>query len=83
MKALKERLDKSNPHEVIGMDLVQAEQMTISEIDSDENWQVLGSGALARNLLQKTLAADMKRAGNFDKLLALLRKCFRFFKSLA
>ncbi len=60
MKALKERLDQSNPYEVIGLDLIRAKQMTISEIDLDEDLQVLGSGILARNLLQKALEADVR-----------------------
>jgi len=61
LKALKEMLDQSNPHEVMGLDLVRVERMTISEIDPDEDLQVLGSGILARNLLQKTLEADVRR----------------------
>ena len=61
LKALKEMLDQSNPHEVMGLDLVRAERMTISEIDPDENFQVLGSGILARNLLQKALEADIRQ----------------------
>jgi hypothetical protein len=60
MKALKKKLDQSNPHEVIGLDLVRAEPMAISEIDWDEDLQVLGFGIPARNLLQKALEADMK-----------------------
>jgi len=34
--------------------------MTISEIDSDEDLQVLGSGIPARNILQKVLEADVR-----------------------
>lgn len=60
MKALKKKLDQSNPHEVIGLDLVRAEPMAISEIDWDDDLQVLGPGILARDLLQKALEADVK-----------------------
>lgn len=60
MKALKATLDESNLPEVIGLDLIKAEQIPLSEIDWSEHLQVLGSGILARNFLQKALEADMR-----------------------
>ncbi|MBI3307629.1 MAG: hypothetical protein HYZ84_07485 [Candidatus Omnitrophica bacterium] len=60
MKGLRAALDKSNSKQIIGMDLVKAKELLISEIDWSEHLQVLGSGIHARNFLQKALEADIR-----------------------
>lgn len=60
LKRAKEAIDKFNPREVAGLDLIKAKQIKITELNWGENLQVLGSGIRVRNFLQKSLEADIE-----------------------